>query len=48
MGWVSHVGIYVGDGQMINAPTTGARVRIDPVFTGYWGAHYHGAGRVMS
>ncbi len=26
-----HVGIYIGNGQMIDAPYTGARVRVDPV-----------------
>ncbi len=44
--WVSHVGMYVGQGQMVDAPTTGAVVRVEPVFTGYWGAHYYGGGRV--
>jgi cell wall-associated NlpC family hydrolase len=35
-----HVGIYVGDGQIIDAPYTGARVRFDPVtsIVGYVGA----------
>jgi cell wall-associated NlpC family hydrolase len=35
-----HVGIYVGDGQIIDAPYTGARVRFDPVTSigGYVGA----------
>jgi hypothetical protein len=27
-----HVGIYVGNGQMLNAPHTGADVRVEPVF----------------
>lgn len=27
----SHVGIYTGNGQMIDAPYTGANVRVDPV-----------------
>jgi cell wall-associated NlpC family hydrolase len=43
---VSHVGIYIGNGQQINAPTTGEVVTVAPVFTGYWGAHYAGAHRV--
>ena len=43
---ISHVGIYIGDGQQINAPTEGQVVSIQPVFSGYWGAHYAGAGRV--
>ena len=46
--WVSHVGIYLGQGQMVDAPTTGAVVRVEPIFTGYWGAHYYGAGRVRA
>lgn len=43
---VTHVGIYVGGGQMINAPTDGDVVREMPVFSGFWGAHYAGGGRV--
>jgi cell wall-associated NlpC family hydrolase len=45
---ISHVGIYIGNGLQINAPTTGQVVSIAPVFTGYWGAHYAGAHRVQS
>jgi cell wall-associated NlpC family hydrolase len=44
--WITHVGIYVGDGQQINAPTEGQEVSIQPVFSGYWGAHFAGGGRV--
>ena len=43
---ISHVGIYIGDGMQINAPTTGQLVSVAPVFTGYWGNHYVGARRV--
>ncbi len=43
--WITHVGIYVGNGQMVNAPTDGDVVRTMPVFSGFWGAHYAGAGR---
>ncbi len=43
---ITHVGIYVGNGRMINAPAQGDVVREMPVFTGYWGAHYAGGGRV--
>jgi peptidoglycan DL-endopeptidase CwlO len=42
---ISHVGIYIGNGQQINAPTTGHVVSVAPVFTGYWGSHYAGARR---
>jgi cell wall-associated NlpC family hydrolase len=43
---ISHVGIYIGDGLQINAPTTGQLVSVAPVFTGYWGSHYAGARRI--
>ena len=35
-----HVGIYVGDGRFIDAPHTGARVRISTMgaYSGYYGA----------
>jgi cell wall-associated NlpC family hydrolase len=42
---VTHVGIYIGDGRMINAPAEGDVVREMPVFTGFWGAHLAGGGR---
>jgi cell wall-associated NlpC family hydrolase len=44
--WVTHVGIYAGNGMQINAPTEGQVVSIQPVFSGFWGAHFIGAGRV--
>ena len=44
--FITHVGIYSGTGQMVNAPSEGDVVREVPVFTGFWGAHYAGAGRV--
>jgi cell wall-associated NlpC family hydrolase len=43
--WITHVGIYLGGGLQINAPTEGQVVSIQPVFSGFWGAHYAGAGR---
>lgn len=46
--WVTHVGIYIGNGQQINAPTEGQRVSIQPVFSGFWGAHFIGGGRVRA
>ncbi len=44
--WVTHVGIYIGDGLQINAPTEGQVVSIQPVFTGFWGTHFVAGGRV--
>jgi cell wall-associated NlpC family hydrolase len=45
---ITHVGIYEGAGLMINAPDDGDVVREIPVFSGFFGAHYAGAGRVRS
>ena len=44
--WITHVGIYIGGGQQINAPTEGQVVSIQPVFSGYWGGHFAAGGRV--
>ena len=40
----SHVGLYVGDGQMIHAPGTGRPVRYDSIW--YWTGAKVAAGRV--
>ena len=45
--WITHVGIYIGDGMQINAPTTGQVVSIQSVFTGFWGAHFASGARVV-
>jgi cell wall-associated NlpC family hydrolase len=42
---ITHVGIYVGGGQMINAPVEGQPIAVMPAFAGFWGAHYAGGGR---
>jgi len=46
-GSIHHLGLYVGQGLMVHAPHTGARVRVDPLRTeGYAGATRPGlAGR---
>jgi cell wall-associated NlpC family hydrolase len=43
---ISHVGLYIGGGRQINAPTEGQPVSVQPVFDGYWGAHFVAGGRV--
>ena len=45
-GLPGHVGIYIGDGMMIDAPHTGSSVRIESVFNfgGYMGARRYGRG----
>jgi cell wall-associated NlpC family hydrolase len=45
--WITHVGIYIGGGQQINAPTEGQVVSIQPVFGGFWGAHFAAGGRIV-
>jgi cell wall-associated NlpC family hydrolase len=44
--WITHVGIYIGGGMQINAPTEGQVVSIQPVFSGFWGAHFASGGRI--
>ena len=46
-GQVSHVGIYVGDGRFVHAPSTGGTVRLDRLDGVYWRDHYSGAKRVL-
>ncbi len=43
---ISHVGIYIGGGQMIHAPHTGDVVRIASINSGYYNKTYVGARRV--
>ena len=40
----SHVGIYLGDGLFINAPSSGGRVRIDAMDSRYFAKRFDGAG----
>jgi len=42
---VSHVGIYLGDGQFIHAPTTGERVKVNSLGESYWSQRFAGARR---
>ena len=46
-GDVSHVGIYVGEGRFVHAPTTGGTVRLDRLDGAWWRDHYTGARRVL-
>ena len=42
-----HVGIYVGDGYLIDAPHTGSSVRIDSLDEGWFANNYVGAKRIV-
>jgi cell wall-associated NlpC family hydrolase len=46
-GEVSHVGIYVGEGRFVHAPSTGGTVRLDRLDGPYWRDHYSGAVRIL-
>ncbi|MEN1925635.1 C40 family peptidase [Luteimonas sp. MJ293] len=46
-GNVSHVGIYVGEGRFVHAPSSGGTVRLDHLEGHYWRDHYTGARRVL-
>jgi cell wall-associated NlpC family hydrolase len=43
----SHVGIYLGDGKFIHAPSVGKAVRVDDLRTAYWTKRFTGARRVQ-
>jgi cell wall-associated NlpC family hydrolase len=44
---LDHVGIYIGNGEFVDAPHTGATVRIDSLGEGWFAANYDGAKRIV-
>jgi murein DD-endopeptidase len=42
----SHVGIYLGGGEFVHAPSTGGRVRVDRIDARYWQQHFSTARRI--
>jgi murein DD-endopeptidase len=42
----SHVGIYLGNGRFIHAPSSGGKVRTDSMIAEYWKKHFVEARRV--
>lgn len=42
----SHVGIYMGDGKFIHAPSSGGRVRVESMNVSYWKKRFNGARRI--
>jgi len=46
-GGAHHVGIYVGNGRMIDAPNPGESVSINPISGSWWGRSFTGIGRIL-
>lgn len=44
---ISHVGVYVGEGQFVHAENEATGVTISSVYSGYYGARYWGAVRLI-
>lgn len=44
---VSHVGIYIGDGQFVHAENETTGVTISSLYSDYYGGHYYGAVRLV-
>ncbi len=44
---ITHVGIYIGGGKMIHAPSPGKDVRIADISTGYYANNYMAAKRII-
>ncbi|MFC3147306.1 C40 family peptidase [Piscinibacterium candidicorallinum] len=42
----SHVGIYVGDGKFLHAPSSGGEVRVESMNIPYWNKRFNGARRI--
>jgi hypothetical protein len=44
----SHVGIYIGNGQFVHAPSSGGNVRVESLSGQYWRQRFNGARRVLA
>jgi cell wall-associated NlpC family hydrolase len=42
----SHVGIYIGDGRFVHAPTAGGTVRVESLEVPYWTTRFNAARRI--
>lgn len=46
-GGAHHVGIYIGNGRMIDARGYGEGVKVSPISGSWWGRSYSGMGRIL-
>ena len=46
-GGAHHVGIYLGNGTMIDAPQPGMSVSVNPISGSWWGRSFTGIGRIL-
>ena len=44
---VSHVGIYIGDGQFVHAGNESSGVLVSSLYSDYYAGHYYGAVRLV-
>ncbi|MBA3478719.1 MAG: C40 family peptidase, partial [Lautropia sp.] len=44
----SHVGIYIGRGRFVHAPSSGSLVRVERMTHRYWASRYDGARRLVT
>ncbi len=44
----SHVGIYIGEGQFVHAPSSGSVVRVEALNKDYWVKRFDGARRLVA
>ena len=46
--WITHVGIYIGDGKMVHAANSTRGVTVDSITSGYYYSHYAAARRILN
>lgn len=44
----SHVGIYIGRGRFVHAPSSGSMVRVERMSSRYWSSRFNGARRLVA
>ena len=44
----SHVGIYIGRGRFVHAPSSGSVVRVERLTNRYWASRFNGARRLVA